>query len=380
MTTLGAMLARHPGAPVRGRRKRAGDVPTPPGILVGFVISAFRGDFLTESGRHVGARRRAIVAYVSYACVAAVGAAWLLTHPGQSGYRAIGGIPLASSSGIALIVALFSFLIAVDRPDVVRTCVRWGHRAALAFDYAGIALVSAFAGCGIFAALYSAHVDGVYDTRVLRADAVAFAYIASCLSIATHGAVTRPLFSVIRGRSRTPAHVVAAASRVLVIVSLFVSIAELAAPGSTTWITVAAALLLTTVGWEIAQRASADQALRRFVDRAAEAQAAAHRDDGDLLHAMASLENACSRKALGRKLIMESEVAMVIRSCLERIDPNEHRTYPKKTAMAELQVALSQLDDAVVRAEIGRLATALRQSVALHTPLFAGDIWAQPQS
>jgi hypothetical protein len=48
--------------------------------------------------------------------------------------------------------------------------------------------------------------------------------------------------------------------------------------------------------------------------------------------------------------------------------------------MDDLQTALAPLDDIVVRSEIGRFATALRQSVALHVPLFLGDIWASPQA
>jgi hypothetical protein len=48
--------------------------------------------------------------------------------------------------------------------------------------------------------------------------------------------------------------------------------------------------------------------------------------------------------------------------------------------MDDLPTALAPLDDIVVRSEIGRFATALRQSVALHVPLFLGDIWASPQA
>ncbi|GAB3869393.1 hypothetical protein GCM10028801_46180 [Nocardioides maradonensis] len=348
-----------------------------PDLLASHVISLFRGDFLFPEGRHGGSRRGAIAVQLTYAAVAAIGSAWLIAHPGRFGYRLVGSVPLASSAGVAFILAILTTAASTGRPQLMAMCVRWGRRAAAVYEYAATGLVAACSATGIGLALYAAHLDAHADTRLVRGDAFAFAYMAGGLSIGAAASITRPLFSVVRGRPRTVAHVLAASAHVLVGVALFGTLAELVIPGTSTWVTVAVTLTLTGIGWQIARFTSAEHTLRRLLDAATALRSASARGD-DLVGPLAELENACLRRTLGRELIVEPEVQMVLRACIERLAPEERRVRRHGTAMADLDAAFAGMTDESMRTEVAKFAAAIRQTIVLKVPLVEGHIWAVP--
>ncbi|WP_157550658.1 hypothetical protein [Nocardioides jensenii] len=331
-----------------------------------------------DTSQHAGRRHRPTTAWFFYAISAAAGAIWSLAHADRSTYWLLVGIPLASSAALALLAATFTIFTAMNRLDLIVKLVRLGRSATAVIDSAGNALAAFSAACGIAVALYATHLNGTHDTSALRAAAFSFAYMAAGVSLATNSVIARPMFSVVRGRPRTVAHILAAGTRVLIVVSLFTSITVLITPGTSAWITIAAGLLLTSIGWEVARHAGAEHAVRRFLEAATAVQSAATLPDGDLVGALAALENAGLTRARGRGLVVESEVMMIVRTCIERLDPHELRTYPPGTGMADLQKAFTQQDEEGLRDDIGRFVTSLRQAIVLRVPLVQGNIWNLP--
>lgn len=347
----------------------------PAGYLAEHTLTVYRGDYIIDAGRRAVIRRRSIVRSFLYALIAGSASWWLFARPGRFFIRILAAGPLAVTAIVALGGAVLLLLRSLKQKDRAKV-VLFGRHVFAMYELLAVGLVAISAGLGIFTALYSTHLDSIHDTRLLRADAVSFAYMAGCMSFVAHAVSSRPVFSVVYGRSRQVFHRFASFSRVLALVAAFSSVAELFVPASQAWMTVAVSLFLTSTGWEIARYASTERALNAIVQAAIEVESSARHGDGRLLMSLTTLESAISRRVLGRQHIIEREVAMTVRACLERLDAWEITFQdPIDSASAALNAELATWDDALFYDRVGRFAAVLRQSLERRQALVPGKIW-----
>lgn len=372
-----------PAAARKKGKKEKKEPPSPPPLLADHVLWIFRGEYLLTYGRHVKRKPRTILRWLGVAVVALAGAMWIHAHFPQDSYWRLGSLPLLIIGGLSLCTGMIMLLAWRGEKRLLYRVIRWARRLSLFVDYFTFALIGVASLASIGIALYAAWADDTYDTLSLRAGAVELAYMAGVVLLASGGGSTRVLFSVVYGRPRLAFHVIAAATRVLVWVSLFVSVAELLAPGESLWMTAAATLFLSATGWEVARLAVAEQAVRRFRDAVTDLQRVGNDPTAhvaaDLVAALATVENACLRRTLGVRYTVESEVAMIVRACLEALEEKERRVYPDSSVAANLQKDFMEVPHGELCKQITIFATCLRQCLTLHKPLVEGGIWAVPK-
>lgn len=335
--------------------------------LVKYLLEEYEGGGFVASRSHARKQPVRVVLYAALTLVLGGAAGWAFAHPGAQSLGAVGGMFLASAGAFSLMGTLVVF--GFKRPENV---VRWVLvlarvvRSGLVISALGLGAVSATLAIGV--ALYSVHIGEGYDIRPLRVQALEFALMATGLGIGITVQMRRDLIDVVRGRVHRLSFICESVLRVLVIEAWFTSVAVLVAPGSSGWILTAAALSLTAITWEIGRRSVDQRLIDAFTEAATEVQSASAAGEvmlGPLLH----LEAICRRRFLGGGRFVNEDVVVLLRACVERLEPWERHDYRAETSMHVVQQRLMQWDDDKVRVEIGRLATALRRAVVLRRPI-----------
>lgn len=351
-----------------GRRKKPPPERSRSALVTKAVEAYAGGGWLIESGEHLRSRRRAIATYSAVMCVTTVCGVWLYLHPGPLAVATMGIVPLFVIAMLSGVAALASFVADKGSAKFAERVVKLVRRVSTVVDIAGALLVAACAASGIALSLLAAHYDRSYDTKLIRVEAFSFAYLALGMIGMVNAGMT-PLFSIMKGRQLPLAHAVIALPRILVTVAVYTTGAELIAHGTTGWAPMTIAVTVASVGWELALRPSRRQAVDDVEEAATAVQAAARRADSDLPSALVALEGACLRRLFGGRRVIESEIGLIVRACIEQAEPWEQLPLRHNSVLAKMRSEMCFWDDYRFREEVGRFATAIRQSVRLHEPM-----------